>query len=177
MAVETLIAESPVLVEEIEPEPELHQTGPKVVGISVSRNGSCKTITTYLEGYNPHRLGRLHHGLTGDETAIDRVAIKPVRTFLVVENSRDLTPAGVITRPPPFSRFDNLLSQARKAGEGLTALQEDGHFPLNARREVDSLIGRIRALVQFVDNPDATPDIREIAVSEAEKNQPPVPIG
>jgi len=77
MAVETLTAPS---------EPKLHQAGPRVVGVSVSRKGTCETITTYLEGYHPNIVGRLHKGLTGDETAIEKVAIKPVRTFLVVEN-------------------------------------------------------------------------------------------
>lgn len=80
------------------------------------------------------------------------------------------------TSKESIPRFNNRLSQARKAGEGLAALQEDGYFPLNLRGEVDSLVERIRALVQFIENPDAAPDIREIAANETEKSQPFVPI-
>lgn len=56
---------------------------PRVLGTNVCKDGSCETVTEYLEGYHPG-LGKQHWGPNGqEETEVIRVIVRPVKTFWV----------------------------------------------------------------------------------------------
>ncbi len=109
----------------------------KSLGVSVVQHGSCVVTTEYFNGPHPY-LGRPHPGLTGEETAIERVSIKPVRTFMVKENE---TLAGI----EAFSRL-------RKMQRILQVLQEDELIQPSLKRATNRLIDKITAVTDSLED-------------------------
>ncbi|MBI2018919.1 hypothetical protein HYS96_04420 [Candidatus Daviesbacteria bacterium] len=66
---------------------EIVKDQPDLLGTTVIFDGgSFKRVVNFYRGWHPELGGRLHQGLQGQETAVEREILRPIRVFRVTEN-------------------------------------------------------------------------------------------
>lgn len=64
----------------------IERESPEIIGEEIiEKPGSLSRRRSYLRGWHPE-LGKLHLGLQGCETLVETDAIRPLITFMVMEN-------------------------------------------------------------------------------------------